>query len=135
MDLYRVTDMPVSANSLRSTQTGRVYRTKRYKAWLHAAAQELAIQRKRQIDGGFVVTITVDRARRRANQDLDNLIKSVLDALEMAGVIHNDKHCESLTILWAPVQNSKYAVAIAIDAEGGVAVAGCVWCSCGRHVF
>ena len=52
------------------------------------------------VDGPFHATITIDRSKRKKNEDIDNRIKAILDFLERAALIENDSLAETVTIRW-----------------------------------
>ncbi|RLT07807.1 MAG: RusA family crossover junction endodeoxyribonuclease [Planctomycetota bacterium] len=78
----------VGARTLISRQ-GRIFR--------ESVCSLLALRRLHPLDGPLSIEIDVfppDHRRR----DIDNLLKSLLDALEAAGVYHNDSQIVELTI-------------------------------------
>ena len=97
--------MPPSVNSIwrhgRNRRTGKpmVYLDIKYRQWKTDADKLLLTQKPLPfIAGEFVATITLDERKRRG--DADNRAKAVLDCLQRAGVIANDKHCRSVTSQW-----------------------------------
>ena len=53
----------------------------------------------RKITGGFKMTVRFVKPDAR-HRDLDNLLKAVLDCLQHAGVIENDRHCLWIDAAW-----------------------------------
>jgi crossover junction endodeoxyribonuclease RusA len=72
---------PPSTNQLYS---GRRFKTKAYKAWIHEAGWELTLQRVTVMHGPFQLTIWMP-----GRADLDN-IKAIPDLLKTMGVIVDD---------------------------------------------
>lgn len=72
---------------------------KKYMYWENAAVLQLKSQKKNGVDypvtGKLHVKIMIYR-RHNYKPDLSNLIQSVEDALEKAGIIENDNQIESL---------------------------------------
>lgn len=80
--------------------TGRVYRSGDYEAWHGPAAWEARLQAGPQkIRGKFKITVEFVRPDKR-HRDLDNLLKALLDCLQHAGVITNDKNCVEISAKW-----------------------------------
>jgi crossover junction endodeoxyribonuclease RusA len=97
-----VIPFPPSVNHYWATSGKRKYLTKRAKVFreqVTAAAIEQGVFRK-WLDGPLCLTIAAhppDRHRR----DLDNLLKATQDALQMAGVYHDDWQICDLRMRWA----------------------------------
>lgn len=53
----------------------------------------------KKIRGPFKITVTFVRPDNR-HRDLDNLLKALLDCLQHAGVITNDKNCVEISAKW-----------------------------------
>ncbi len=73
------------------------------RAFRKTVISNLRHQQIQTLDGRLLVTITVfppDRRRR----DLDNLLKSTLDALQHAGVYKDDSQIDSLEIHRGPIK-------------------------------
>lgn len=97
--------MPPSVNSIwrtgKNPRTGRPihYRDKKYVAWIVEADRMLLAQKPLpKITGHFSVIVTLDKSKRRG--DADNRLKPVLDQLERAGIIENDKYADKVAVLW-----------------------------------
>lgn len=91
---------PPSLNRLWRAGKGKVYRSADYEAWRSESAWEARRQAgTRKIAGQFRIIVNVVRPDRR-HRDIDNLLKAVLDCLQHAGVIKNDKNCEHIEIKW-----------------------------------
>lgn len=80
--------VPPSANSVTGHGRGRHYRSHEYAAWLRAAAAAIRMSQGAEVAPPAVVHIRVGRIR--ANRDIDNLVKPVLDVLREAGVLADD---------------------------------------------
>lgn len=109
---------PPSVNSIwrrgKNPRTGRpvVYLDKKYKAW-KAEADALLLTQKplKAVQGHFDAIITLDERRRRA--DADNLIKVILDFLQRAELIENDRLCDRITAFWGDTTRYGCDVSIA----------------------
>lgn len=76
-----------------------MYLDAKHKAFRKEVGQlALATRPRPRVKGEFVAEIALNS--RRVWGDVDNRIKSLLDALQRAGVIENDRHCRKLTIEW-----------------------------------
>jgi Holliday junction resolvase RusA-like endonuclease len=92
--------MPPSVNSIwRSAGRGRVYRSKRYKAWRTTAGWELKAQHPVPIAGWVRVTISLGLTKRRS--DADNRIKVLLDSLVEHRLIEDDSKVAAVSVAWA----------------------------------
>jgi len=92
---------PPSANSLwKYSGRSGVYRSPRYMQWLTAAGWEIKAQKPGHIRGNYFLRVDVERKDRR-RRDIDNLIKSVSDALVQNGVVTDDSLAERITIGWS----------------------------------
>lgn len=79
---------------------GKVYRSADYESWRASAAWDARIQAgPRKIKGQFKITVLFVRPDQR-HRDLDNLLKALLDCLQHAGVITNDKNCVEIAARW-----------------------------------
>ncbi|HBA73062.1 MAG TPA: hypothetical protein DCZ63_13000 [Geobacter sp.] len=56
----------------------------------------------------------------RRKRDLDNIAKSLLDALQKASVYPDDSQIDQLTILRGPINPPKGSIEVEIQAAGGV---------------
>lgn len=90
---------PISVNSAYRNvpKRGRV-KTKRYKDW-QAIAHTWISLRKPAVHGPFHYELRAIRPDKR-KRDLDNLHKTVLDTLQLYGVIQDDSLMESLYAEW-----------------------------------
>lgn len=98
---------PPSVNAIWRSRTGangkpQYYLDKRYATWKRAADNLCMAKgwRKQALKGPFKAIITIDSTRRNLNSDIDNRAKAVLDFLERAGIIENDKLCEKVAVQW-----------------------------------
>lgn len=81
----------------------RVYLAPSYVAWKTEADALLMATRgwtKRRIIGPFEIEIDLCCPRKHPRGDLDNRIKAILDWLQRAGVVSNDKDCQRLLVQW-----------------------------------
>jgi len=87
-------------NRLWRVGNGKVYKSAEYEAWRAESAWDARRQAGPQkIAGQFKITANFVRPDKR-HRDLDNLLKAVLDCLQHAGVIKNDKNCEHIEAKW-----------------------------------
>jgi crossover junction endodeoxyribonuclease RusA len=94
-------EFPPSTNNLWMPIKGRgLVKTKEYRAWQDANTwiirQQIGLER---IEGQFEIHFIFERPDRR-KRDLDNLIKSSLDCIVNARVVHDDHLCQKLTAEW-----------------------------------
>lgn len=81
---------------------GKVYRSADYEAWRAEAAWTARMQvGTLKIRGCFKLTAYFVKPDLR-HRDLDNLLKALLDCLQHAGVILNDKDCVWIEAKWRP---------------------------------
>jgi Holliday junction resolvase RusA-like endonuclease len=96
---------PISTNNLFGNVPGRGrVMTKAYKEWKKGAARLLLAQRPLP-QFALPVEITFYVGEKRIGQmDSDNTLKAYLDALKVAGVIHDDsrKWVRRATAVWVP---------------------------------
>ena len=76
-------------------------KTTEYKNWVELASWEIRKQRPKMIEGDAAIHLTIERPN--AQSDLDNRIKAVLDALQKAGVLKNDRQIVDLHAKWGAV--------------------------------
>ena len=94
-------EFPPSTNNLWMPVKGKgLVKTKEYRAWQDANAwiirQQIGMEK---IEGQFEIHLVFERPDRR-KRDLDNLIKSSLDCIVNARVVHDDHLCQKLTAEW-----------------------------------
>ena len=95
---YRL-PFPLSVNTLFfNAKRGRVKTTK-YQAWLREVSSVIKSQGLVYIPGPVSVEILIIKPDRR-RRDLDNMAKSVLDALVLNGVIDDDSLIEKILLAW-----------------------------------
>ena len=90
--------LPVSTNALWRGKRRGVYRSPEYEAWIKTADRELLAQpqwRNKQLPARFSALMILNESKMRANQDIDNLGKCVLDYAKRIGLIIDDsiKYC------------------------------------------
>lgn len=92
--------MPPSVNQWKTPHKGRLILTKTYREWQSAADTMFLSQRARPFGKPAIITIEVPE--RRKGSDIDNRVKSVLDALTRAGVIEDDsgEHVREVRARW-----------------------------------
>jgi len=82
------------------TGKGRV-RTQRYKTWIRAAVNEVLYQNPPHTAGEVMLDITI--MRRRKNQDLDNMLKPIIDLLVIMAVMDDDRYVGEIRCRWGDV--------------------------------
>ena len=88
---------PISVNALFANVAGRGrVRTKRYNEWAQAAGWDCL--GKGSITGPFQASIIISRKRARANADLDNFPKGIIDLMVKHGIVEDDHLLQRLTI-------------------------------------
>lgn len=93
--------LPPSVNAIwRFTKGGKMYRTSDYMCWRNAEGWNVNAQMRGQHCFIGPVFITVAMKRPRANSDLDNRAKGILDLLAHMEVIANDKDVMGLNLYW-----------------------------------
>ena len=83
---------PPSLNRLWTYGRRRVFKSKRYTAWIKQADKHLMIAPKRKgVKGKFKITMFI--SGKRKDSDLDNFWKATLDWLQGVNLIENDCLC------------------------------------------
>lgn len=101
----------------RAGRNGKVYRSDTYEKWRTAAAWDARMQAGPQkLIGPFKLSVRFVRPDAR-HRDLDNLLKAVLDCLQHAGVIDNDKNCVWIDAAWTADGSPCLIKLDAIDGE------------------
>lgn len=96
---------PPSSNTCFRNVAGRGrVRTQRYKTWARAAGNEVLYQRPPHIAGEVLLDITIKR--RRKDQDLDNMLKPILDLLVTMAVMDDDKNVGEIRCRWGNVDGA-----------------------------
>lgn len=91
---------PPTSNHNTMAVRGRRISSPKYRAWREKAETAIKAQTPPHVAGGYYITYTVDRPDRR-RRDVENLPKSLSDALQAAGVIADDCHCLDARVLWS----------------------------------
>jgi Holliday junction resolvase RusA-like endonuclease len=118
MSTYTITGKPISINSARAAVNVkgklRLITTAKARAWKLNATIELLSQRKGSapITGPCQVSITLYMPTKAG--DADNYVKMVLDAVQDARIIENDRQVDSLTVT-KQVDKSRPRVEITIS--------------------
>ncbi len=81
----------------RSRKTGAVYLTKRARQFRARVAGMLFDHHR---FGSALLAVRVDLFPPRADHDVDNTIKPLLDALQHAGTFDNDRQVKDLRMVW-----------------------------------
>lgn len=101
--------IPPSLNNIFfSRPHGGRAKTTDYKNWLETAAWEIRSQRVPTIDGDIRVELVIERPNK--SSDIDNRIKPVLDCMQKAGVVSNDKAVVEIRAKWGDVKGCKVTV-------------------------
>jgi len=121
-----ITDMPPSANAMRSSfiQNGKVVsvKSKNYAQWKEATAWAIKGARLGSIAGPYRLYIAAQRDwRSKRARDLDNLIKPVSDALVAAGLVKDDSLAEEVNAKWADNLDGVAIVVLICAAESEMA--------------
>ena len=108
---------PVSANRMYRAGKGRVYKSDAYKTW-QAEAHVAWLQQKNQlsvkrVDGRYLLLLEATPPDQR-NRDIDNLVKSVSDFLQMEGIISNDRLATGIQISWADPSHTRAGVFVTV---------------------
>lgn len=88
------------------------YKSKEYREWRKAAISELHAQMWTQPKGRHLeqpIDVFLDIQRPTKTSDVDNRIKPILDALQEAGVIADDRYVEAVFARWSPHPDAKGA--------------------------
>lgn len=92
------------SNPRASTNGKQVYIAPAYRDWKNQASLALLQKRgwmMRRIKGPFSVDLALCPPKGHPRGDLDNRIKAVLDFLQNATVIENDRNCQFICAYWA----------------------------------
>jgi Holliday junction resolvase RusA-like endonuclease len=82
-------DVPPSANSIWRSYKGRVIKSKAYTVWQQMA--QISLGRMGQVQSPVCIEIDVYMGRGwRANRDLDNIAKPIIDLIKSLGFIEED---------------------------------------------
>lgn len=91
---------PPTSNHNTMVAKGRRISSPKYRNWRAAAEVAARVQAgRRKIEGPYTIHYLADRPDLR-RRDVENLPKSLSDALQAAGVIRDDADCERSTIEW-----------------------------------
>ena len=97
-----LTALPPSVNAIwRHTKGGNTYRTKDYLTWRNGEEWNLTAQLRGQHRLEGCVYLTLAMKRPRANCDLDNRLKGILDLLQHVGAISDDKAVMGINAFWS----------------------------------
>ena len=81
-------EIPSKKRAWRISRNGGMYLEKRIKDWNEAAMWEMKVQRVPVFTGPVSVRVTLYFKRER---DLDNSVTTILDLIQEAGIIRNDR--------------------------------------------
>jgi crossover junction endodeoxyribonuclease RusA len=100
---------PPTSNHNTTVSNGRRISSTKYRAWRREAEQVARLAaRGGHVAGPYTIVYSADRPDNR-RRDVENLPKSLSDALQAAGVIRDDADCDASTILWSPRKPGKGA--------------------------
>lgn len=92
---------PPTSNHNTMVAKGRRISSPKYRTWRATAEWHARLGAAgKSVQGAYTISYSVERPDRR-RRDLENLPKSLSDALQAAGVIRDDADCERSTIEWA----------------------------------
>jgi len=98
---------PPSVNSLWRIGRGRMFRSKKYTAFMKLCDEEIIWEKKPPIDYKIEIEVVVGRPRNKdgsvtkVRMDIDNRLKSCLDVIEHIGVYIDDCLIEKITAMWS----------------------------------
>jgi len=99
---------PPTSNHNTMVANGRRISSPKYRAWRTLAELEARAARQLSVAGPYHIQYRVDRPDRR-RRDIENLPKSLSDALQAAGIIEDDAHCETSFVAWTERKPGKGA--------------------------
>lgn len=115
---------PPTSNHNTTVAEGRRISSAKYRSWRKLAEWEAKLSAAgRRIEGPYHITYVAQRPDRR-RRDVENLPKSLSDAIQAAGVIRDDADCERSTVEWSaagPTKDPKVFVLIEPISVGAVA--------------
>lgn len=117
MNKTRITlaHLPPSVNAIwRHTKGGKTYRTAAYMTWIKGEEWSVIPQLKGQHRFTGPVYVTIAMKRPRANSDVDNRIKPILDFLQHIGALDNDKNVYGVNAFWSANLKAGTAAEISI---------------------
>ncbi len=92
---------PPTSNHNTTVVNGRRIMSPKYRAWRREAEMTVRLSARGQsIAGPYTIEYVADRPDRR-RRDIENLPKSLGDALQEAGVIRDDADCQASLVRWA----------------------------------
>lgn len=113
--VLRLSQLPPSVNNIwRHTKGGKTYRTAAYMTWIRGEEWNIMPQLIGQKRFVGPVYVTIAMKRPRANSDIDNRIKAILDFLQHIGAIDNDKHVYGVNAFWSSNLRAGEAAEISI---------------------
>jgi crossover junction endodeoxyribonuclease RusA len=94
--------LPPSVNAIwRHTKGGKTYRTAAYMTWIRGEEWNVQPQLIKQHRFRGPVYVTLAMRRPRANADIDNRIKAILDFLQHVAAIDDDKNVYGVNAFWS----------------------------------
>lgn len=106
---------PSTNNMYRSIGSGRVLKSREYRAWLAECNTRIQLETNQfmQLTGQVAVKVTVFPKDKRL-RDIDNYAKACLDVLETSGIIANDKQVKQLELYRAEPHGNGHEVEISV---------------------
>ncbi len=102
--------VPPSANTMWRRVGNKTLLSKKYREWRGSGQLNILEQGFTELRIGGPLSVDITCKRPRKNCDIDNRIKPVLDLLQAAGVIEDDKHVMEVTARWGDVEGAEVRV-------------------------
>lgn len=105
------------ASAVIKSGSQKVYLAPTYKAWKSEADALLMTQRgwmMRRLTGDFAAQIDLCPPKGHVRGDLDNRIKAVLDFLQRATIVANDKHCQRVLAQWVKPEEAPHGCRVTV---------------------
>lgn len=108
---------PPTSNHNTMVAKGRRISSPKYRAWRTLAEISIRAQSQGQtVPGLYSISYFAERPDKR-RRDLENLPKSLSDALQSAGLLADDANCERSTISWLEGVSTKGCAVVHVNIE------------------